>query len=224
MHDFIFTPFEVIHEQKGAGTALGYRADKDQDVFIKIQFLNGALQEFLFPDCFRFHMVAANPDLHAEILKILNKKLTAIVKGVCLKAPVRVADSAKETYHFCCYKLNCKPQKAHFFGPLKICFADDATPDGLAVWCLPNNDIIKSPFGKRAWYNFVSEDTIEEIWITKNFNTFFQNKSARLTFVKTQDGYKFWGIFKPIGNGTKVIDGTSYRYRKYGRISGEYSL
>ena len=57
--------FEVIHDTKGEGKAIAL-IQKEEDYYIRISF-NGAIEDFVYPDQFFFHLKAKDPEIQKEI-------------------------------------------------------------------------------------------------------------------------------------------------------------
>ena len=83
----VFTPFEVIHDKIGNGTAIGYCV-REENTFLKVRFSNGENREFVFPDQFVLHLKATEPEVQNQIKEIINDFLNPVKKREVEKKPI----------------------------------------------------------------------------------------------------------------------------------------
>lgn len=124
-------------------------------------------------------------------------------------------------YDMCCAVLNFHPSKRENFQRRRILFAQNATPDGYAVWMLPHNNYTGD--ASSCWANIIEGDVIYEAW---NIHETGVINDTRVTFAKQGNGeYVFMGVYKfeSVKEISKVIEGVYIKKIKtYKRILGNY--
>ena len=152
-----------------------------------------------------------------NISNIFSGDLSVLNEGKCY------GKKAYDIYRECCRTLGFDWSKKHYFDLRQVLYSEDATPDGFAVWMLPNNSYTGKNSGN--WANIFKDngDTIYEVWK----EDFIGDSSDRVTFAKQRDGqYVFMGIYT-LENIRKVNytkDGIRLYYiKRYRRISKSYS-
>lgn len=217
----VFTPFEVIHDKMGKGTAIGY-SEKEETTYIKIRFSSYEIQDFVFPDQFQWHLKATDPEIQSQIEKNIKGRPAPVQKSPILRRGFSVSHRAIDTYDFGCRKFNWNSRKRGCFDRKKILYAANATPENYAVWCLPHNNLVEEYNENQNWYNYIFRDYIEEVWFVDKSN-FYNDNSIRVTFIKNKNNhYEFFGIFTPIKHETRNVNGKARRIKIYQRISSEY--
>ena len=219
----VFTPFEVIHDKMGNGTAIGYCV-REENTFLKVRFSNGENREFVFPDQFVLHLKATEPEVQNQIKEIIKRHRNPINNQFVLRQGIGPWRRAIDVYDFGCRRFDWDPKKRVHFDRQRILYAADATPEGYAVWCLPHHDW-KEPYNEdQNWYNYISESYIEEVWFADKPN-FYSDDSVRVTFIKTKDNfYEMFGIFRPVRYETKEINGIWRKVKIYQKIADEYPI
>lgn len=141
----------------------------------------------------------------------------------CLEANYIYGTKALDIYVKCCDLLAFDKSKKHCFNLQQILFAENATPEGYAVWMLPHSNFTGDA---KAWANIIDDggDTIYEVWRMDDNDS---NSDDRITFVKQGNGeYVFMGLytFDRLERICEVIDGVPIKFVKiYKRISKKYS-
>lgn len=105
---------------------------------------------------------------------------------------------AQDIYKECCSYFGWDYSYAGYFAKRQILYATNVTPENYSVWFLPHSNLNESESDR--WQNLVSIDFnyIKEIWkdIDSTFDMFFDNDTARVTFIKQSDNkYLFLGIY-----------------------------
>ena len=216
-------PFDIIHDTKGAGKALGISEDGE---YVKILFTNYTLEDFAYPDQFMIHIRAKNPDIQKEI-----EELYAEMQDTLPPTPHRlVAGQLEGTRGIDIYDKYCR-----IFGwdsslrynfdskqrALALMYAKNATPEGYSVWMVVHTDLSEKYNKNSRWFNFICRDQIKEVWFI-NDHELLQDTSIRVTFVRTKEGYRFQGIYKPIKIERELIKGKMELVRTFERISTCY--
>ena len=101
-------------------------------------------------------------------------------------------------------------------------YAQSATPEGYSVWCIAHSNFSGDKGGK--WTNEISPDmdTIREFW--ESFSAIGKSDNTiRVTFVKVQGGYEFFGVYK-LDPGVEEVqkDGKTQWVKTYRCISERY--
>ena len=142
--------------------------------------------------------------------------------GSCFACGDKVGRRADAIYEEHCDKFGWRASCKEQFGPRKRLFAENATPEGYSVWMIVHNSSYEPYEEKFNWYDYIKGDTIEEVWLCGAAGKFFEDVSVRVTFVKTSDGYEFYGIYKPSGVEERVLNGKKRQVKIYKRIGNIY--
>ena len=219
--------FEVIYDGKIKGKTCGYTKkyeDGYAHYYIKVKFDNaGEEQNFYFPDSFYIH------------LRAIDKNIQDAILGKTIFIPERpkrriefyylCGTDSKRIYLEMCNIFGWDMSKKGHFGMRTLMYSENCTPENYSVWFIPHNNLCE-PFSEAFnWFNIVSGDKIEEIWLGQINRSLHNDWSDRVTFVKTKDGngYRFYGIYRPQEIVEKEIHHKTRTVKIYKQISTRYS-
>ncbi len=127
--------------------------------------------------------------------------------------------SAKKVYERGCSSFGWDSSQIGKFGMQQKLYADNCTPEGYAVWCVPHSTVFTEPHEpKTSWKNYVYKDRIEEFWQMVPNPT----NRIRVVFIKTDIGYRFAGVYELKETKKTGLDSSFPYVRTYKRISDIY--
>lgn len=130
--------------------------------------------------------------------------------------------SAQPIYDECCSKFGWDSSQRSLFGKQRGLYAENATPQGYSVWFLAHSNWTQT--NVENWRNKILQETIEEVWLDPQYNSYFHDESIRVVFAKTKYyGYVFIGLYRSINVEAKILsDGSRVFIKTYQRISDVY--
>ena len=132
---------------------------------------------------------------------------------------------AQDAYIGCALKYGWNMEKKAQFGLRKLLYANDATPEGYAVWFLPHSNLSKTAHSKGVWENRIIGNEIEERWCIPRLEDRRSDRTLRVTFVKRENGkYYFQGVYRLISS-TREQDPVTHKLeqiKRYRRVSETY--
>lgn len=218
--DFLF---EVVHDQKGDGKAIGF-VNKNGDRYLRIDFGN-AVEEFVYPDQFMCHLKAKDSDIQSKIKKeFAMSRSQSIPKSerFSLTAGYYAGTNAQDIYNKYCRIFDWNVELQGHFAKQQKLYAKNVTPEGYSVWMIVHTNLCEMYNNKSNWFNFVEGDRIREVWFAEDA-LLLRDESTRICFARTKNGYQFQGIYVPEKIGDEMIEGKSERVRTFRRISKTYS-
>ena len=103
--------------------------------------------------------------------------------------------NAKYVYEKYCRIFDWEYMYRGSFSQRQRLYACNATPEGLSV-SMPVHTNLCEPYNREhAWFNIVSGDRITEVWFEED-NELLNDNSRRVCFIKTKEGYKFYGVYE----------------------------
>lgn len=238
----------VTHKDFGEGIIVEEQ-NSNGNIYFKVNFITN-IEEFAYPGIFETNdMQFKNKNFQSEFQKTHNK-LPDIIKQNVEKItveynsirPLKViathystiknklefdlftyyGGNSLDVYSACCKTFSWNNDLSYNFGKLwSSLFADNATPEGYAVWFLAHSNY-SSNLINQPWINKISDnqDTIFEL--CNEGNKLFDLASNRVVFAKTSNGkYVFLGIYKFI-NKIQLKNGSKLHVFK--RISNIYPV
>lgn len=130
--------------------------------------------------------------------------------------------SAQPIYDECCIKFGWDNSQRGLFGKQRGLYAENATPQGYSVWFLAHSNWTQT--NVENWRNKILQETIEEVWLDPQYNSYLRDESIRVVFAKTKYyGYVFIGLYRSINVEAKILsDGSRVFIKTYQRISDVY--
>lgn len=130
--------------------------------------------------------------------------------------------SAQPIYDECCIKFGWDSSQRSLFGKQRGLYAENATPQGYSVWFLAHSNWTQT--NVENWRNKILQETIEEVWLDPQYNSYFHDESIRVVFAKAKYyGYVFIGLYRSINVEAKILsDGSRVSIKTYQRISDVY--
>ena len=212
--------FEVIHDKKGMGKTCGYirkREDGFEHYYLKIKFYEtGEIGEFYYPDQFKLHLKACDPQIQQNILNPVPSKKPRLIFDTNLGSNTRTL------YEHCVELFGWDSSKKGHFGARTLLFAKSCTPEGYSVWGITHSNLMEPINSLHTWYNIVRGEFIEEVWLNATNEVLYHDWSDRIAWIKCKDGYHFYGIYRP----QEVVEREIYHkicpVKIYKRISSVY--
>lgn len=105
---------------------------------------------------------------------------------------------AQVIYDAGCENFGWDKAQRYLFGPQRILYAKEVTPENYSVWFLSHNNFTKTINGN--WYNKIDaqKGIIEEMWSEHQVGELnvYKDYTKRITFAKTKNGYVFLGVYQ----------------------------
>ena len=217
--------FDVIHDTHWKGKTCGYITKFEggyTHYYIKVKFFDGEEKAFYFPDQFRFHLKAVDQKIQAEIMDLMTGKPPEPPERKLIFGAVYGTNSRDIYVQFCKY-FDWKLSMKEHFGVRTLMYAKNCTPEVNSVWFIPHNSVFEKYNENSHWFNFIKGNIIEEVWIDYENSSLHNDWDDRVTFLKTKDGYAFYGIYRPQEIIEKEINHKIRKVKIYKQISAEYS-
>lgn len=220
--------FDVIHNTFGEGGTCGYTTKFEggyTHYYIKVKFFDGEEKAFYFPDQFRFHLKAVDKEIQDKILAcmLIPPVFPPDISPRRLVFGAVYGTNSRDMYVQFCKYFDWKLSMKDHFGVRTLMYAKNCTPEGYSVWFIPHNSIFEKHNENSHWFNFIKGNIIEEVWIDYENSSLHNDWNDRVTFLKTKNGYAFYGIYRPQQIIEKEINHKIRKVKIYKQISAEYS-
>lgn len=160
---------------------------------ISVLFDDGKKREFLRDTAKNFLEFISQEECSHNPIAVLKRSWTNSFGG-----------KAQTIYDHCCESFGWDKSQRWAFGPQQILYAEGASPEGFSPWFLPHSNLSETLGGN--WFNIVTENTVEELWITPKHGL-HHDYTTRITFIKTKsNGYVFLGLYHPTKVEEKLLD------------------
>ncbi len=235
LNEFLNKEFDVTVDKDRKGKTCGYTTKFEggfNHYYIKVKFYDtGEEKYFYFPDQFRFHLEAVDKKIQSEIIDIINQRSCKAIR--IWEKPEKIkrrilfgaayGKNSRDIYVQFCNFFDWEISKKGYFGMNTLMYAKNCTPEGYSVWFIPHNDRFEKFNENYHWFNFVKGNVIEEIWLGNETRSIHNDWSDRVTFIKTKEGYAFYGIYRPQEIVEKEINNKVRKVKIYKQFSMEYS-
>lgn len=215
--------YKVTHDKYGEGYALAITII-DEIPHIKVSF-DCETKVFPYPDVFILnHMVCHDTDfadeINDDIKRYYQRKKAANPSPRIKYGTLMHEESAQSIYINLCAMFNWDISLKGRFYKMKMLYAADATPEHYGVVFFVHNSLWEGFNDQHQWYNYIQGDLIHEIWF--QVNDYLHDMSPRVSFVKTKEGYVFFGVYMPISISKQMIHGEQRYVKTYKQIARNY--